>query len=111
MTIPSAPERLYGFVVAAFPTGTPVPFPKCFQVHTRSQISVSRLQQNTMSIFFFFLAHYWFAACCLHSDTRASYPVWKINIQTYAYRIFRRYAKHILKPQKTSVRGKGPNDR
>lgn len=34
MTIPSAPERLYAFVVTVFPTGTPVPFPKCFLLHT-----------------------------------------------------------------------------
>lgn len=34
MTIPSAPERLYAFVVTVFPTGTLVPFPKCFPLHT-----------------------------------------------------------------------------
>lgn len=39
MTIPSAPEGLYGFVVAVFPTGTLVPFPKCFQVHIDSLCS------------------------------------------------------------------------
>lgn len=53
MTIPSAPERLYGFVVTAFPTGTLVPFPKCFQLHrltmtfsTAFQICLMKLTLN-----------------------------------------------------------------
>lgn len=43
MTIPSAPERLYSFVVTLFPTGTPVPFPKRFQIRGSTQHYISTM--------------------------------------------------------------------
>lgn len=50
MTIPSAPERLYSFVVTLFPTGTPVPFPKCFQLHIQIRGSIGWIRNYIVCV-------------------------------------------------------------
>lgn len=50
MTIPSAPDRLYNFVGTVFPTGTLVPFTKCFMLTHGGQLTVQACLCNVRHV-------------------------------------------------------------